>query len=344
MNDKLSPGSGTVASEEDAGRAAAEPEAQERDSGPPTAGGLIRAARLAQAIDLASLAAMLKVPLRKLEALENGRHAELPGQTFERALAQAACRVLKIDPQPVLALMPRLAGDTLEHVTGGLNKPFRERQLRAEFDASTLLRPVVLLPALILLAALAVMFVPDSLVKRVSEPVMAALSGDGGAPGAAASAPAPAAVATTAPVAPAASEPAAASPAPTTAPVPATGAIPTANPPAANPPAAAAPAGTATAPVVAAAGVDEVLAHAAPPPGIPVQVAADADSWVEVRDAQGKTLLSRTVVAGESVGLDGAMPLHVKVGNAKATKLSLRGDNVDLTPYTRDNVARLDLK
>jgi len=175
------------------------------------------------------------------------------------------------------------------------------------------------------------MFVPDSLVRRVSAPVVAALSGDAGAPGAAASAPAPAAVATTAPVAPAASDPVAAAATPSPAAVPPAAAAPAANP-------------TAAASAPAAAGVDEVLAHAAPPPGIPVQVTAEADSWVEVRDAQGKTLLSRTVVAGESVGLDGAMPMHVKVGNAKDTKLSLRGDNVDLTPYTRDNVARLDLK
>ena len=70
--------------------------------GPPSAGGMIRNARQAQGIDLASLAAMLKIPLRRLEALENGRHEELQGPTFERALAQAACRVLKIDPKPVL--------------------------------------------------------------------------------------------------------------------------------------------------------------------------------------------------------------------------------------------------
>ena len=45
-----------------------------------SAGGMIRAARQAQGIDLASLAAMLKVPLRRLEALEAGRHDELQGQ------------------------------------------------------------------------------------------------------------------------------------------------------------------------------------------------------------------------------------------------------------------------
>ena len=71
---------------------------------------------------------MLKVPLRRLEALESGRHEELQGPTFERALAQAACRVLKIDPRPVLALLPQHEGNTLERVSEGINTPFRERQ------------------------------------------------------------------------------------------------------------------------------------------------------------------------------------------------------------------------
>ena len=71
---------------------------------------------------------------------------------------------------------------------------------------------------------------------------------------------------------------------------------------------------------------------------------ATESSWIEVVDAQGHSLLSRTVVAGESVGLDGALPMRVKIGNAAGTHLKLRGDNVDLTPWTRDNVARLELK
>ena len=79
-------------------------------------------------------------------------------------------------------------------------------------------------------------------------------------------------------------------------------------------------------------------------PSIPLQVIASADTWVEVVDAQGHSLLSRTVVAGESVGLDGALPMRVKIGNASGTRLKLRGDNVDLTPWTRDNVARLEVK
>src|SRR3954470_8464516 len=166
MNDELSPGSGTSGSDATVSPAAGPETEPPVDAGPPTAGGMIRTARQAQGIDLASLAAMLKIPLRKLEALEDGRHEDLQGPTFERALAQAACRVLKIDPRPVLALMPQVAGNTLEHVTGGVNKPCRERPGRADLDGASLLRPVVVLPLLIVLAALALFFLPDSLWKR----------------------------------------------------------------------------------------------------------------------------------------------------------------------------------
>jgi len=310
-------------------------------AGPPTAGGLIRAARQAQGLDLASLAAMLKIPLRKLEALESSRHDELPGATFERALAQAACRVLKIDPKPVLALLPQVAGDTLENVTGGLNRPFREHPGHAETaDASALLRPVVLVPVLMVVAALVLFFVPNTVWDRLLHPVQEAVAPsapasvpEGGASGAAiGAAPASAAVTTAAAdVSPAASTPAAALAA-------------SAPAPAASQSTRAAQGEAAPAAVAPAAGEDEVVAHSAPPPNIPLQVNAVEDTWVEVLDAQGRMLLSRTVVAGESVGLDGALPMKVKVGNARGTRLTLRGDNVDLTPYTRDNVARLELK
>ena len=331
MNDELSPGSG--ASGSDAAMAApAGPDAEPQplDAGPPTAGGMIRAARQAQGIDLASLAAMLKIPLRKLESLESDRHEDLQGPTFERALAQAACRVLKVDPKPVLALMPQVVGNTLEHVTGGLNKPFRERPGRSDLgEGSVFKRPVVAFVLVLGVAAAALFFLPDSLWTRASQFVAATLAGNAPAH----STPqAPAGATTTAAVEPppAASEAVAAAPVPM--PAPPTNAAP-------------APTTLAVPPVATApSGVDEVLAHAAPPPNIPLQVTASADSWVEVLDAQGHALLSRTVVAGESVGLDGAMPMRIKVGNARATKLTLRGENVDLAPYTHDNVARAELK
>ena len=66
-------------------------------------------------------------------------------------------------------------------------------------------------------------------------------------------------------------------------------------------------------------------------------------SWIEVRDARGRVLLSRSVQAGEAVGLDGAAPLRLVIGNAPATELSYRGRRIDLRAHTRDTVARLEL-
>ena len=335
MNDELTPeptqpaansihlANGTDEGEAAASRSGPDTEPPPSRHGPATAGDMIREARQAQGIDLASLAAMLKIPLRRLEALESDRHDELQGPTFERALAQAACRVLKIDPKPVLALLPQHERNTLERVSEGINTPFRDGQGSGGFEVPSAMRPVLAFIVLLLVAALALAFLPQSWVERVKAQ-LAGLSASTPAESAA-SAPVelPAASAAT----PVSSAPAVSAPA-------ASGAARVAS---------AAPLSAASA-SAAAQDVDEVLAHVAPAPSIPLQVIATADSWVEVVDAHGRTLLSRTVVTGESVGLDGAMPMHVKVGNASGTHLKLRGDNVDLTPWTRDNVARLELK
>ena len=302
--------------------------------GPATAGGLIRDAREAQGIDLASLAAMLKIPLRRLEALENSRHEELQGPTFERALAQAACRVLKIDPKPVLALLPQHERNTLERVSEGINTPFRDGQGSGGFELPPGMRPVIAFVAVLILAAIALFFVPPGWIARLKSAVPGDLAASAPAP----SASAPGVASSDVAVQAGASLASAAAPAASSVFPPASTATPAATVPSMV---AATPA---AAPASAAQGVDEVLAHTAGAPNIPLQVIASADSWVEVVDAQGHTLLSRVVVAGESVGLDGAMPMRVKIGNARGTHLKLRGDNVDLTPWVRDNVARLELK
>jgi len=226
--------------------------------------------------------------------------------------------------------MPTVGPNTLEHVGGGINTPFRERQARGErIEAANLLRPAYVLPAVLALAALALFFVPPGLLSNLPHPTFESSSE---APSAAASG----GVSTQAIALQPSTETAAQG-------VPVDAAATSAAQaqsvaPSASTPAAPAAVGAAD------AGVDEVLAHQQLPPTIPVQVTAAEDSWMEVVDARGRKLLSRTVVAGESVGLDGALPMRVKVGNAHGTRLTLRGENVDLGPWTRDNIARLELK
>ena len=71
-----------------------------------TAGRLLAARREDAGLHLAALAATLKVPLHKLQALEDDRYDTFDDIVFLRALASSVCRVLKMDAGPVLALLP----------------------------------------------------------------------------------------------------------------------------------------------------------------------------------------------------------------------------------------------
>ncbi len=268
--------------------------------GDASAGALLKRAREKQGLHIAALAATIKVSPRKLELLEADRHDELPDATFTRALAQTVCRTLKIDPAPVLALLPPGSGYRLEQVSGGINTPFRDdgRQAAADEWSGLLLRPAVVVPALVVLAAAVLWLLPPGTLTRAPAAPTAA-------PAAPASAPAVALPAASAPAV-AAADLVVAPPAP-------------------------------AAPVVA----PEPVAVA---PATTLQVRATAPSWVEVIDGGGQALISRIVAAGEVVDLDGALPLRLRVGNVGATQVAFRGQPVELAPWTRDNVARLELK
>lgn len=287
-----------------------------------SAGTLLRQARQAQGMHIAVLAAAIKVPQRKLEALEGDRYDELPDATFTRALAQTVCRTLKIDAAPVLALLPKAFTDSrLEHVAEGINAPFRDRGgPDVGGDWGIALSPAVWGALGVLVLAAGVYFMPPGLFGP------SASSGAASAPAVAAL---PASAVPTRPAVVAEAPAASAAMAPSVAP-------------------AEAPASTAgetvhSAPLVAA-NDSAASAPAAPPAAGALLLRTTAESWIEVTDARGQTLLSRVLTPGEAVGLDGAMPLRLTVGNAAATTVSFRGQPVDLAPRTRDNVARLELK
>jgi cytoskeleton protein RodZ len=299
-------------------------EAQRPDAGEapgvsgPSAGALLRAAREQRGIHIAAMAAAMKVPQRKLEALEGDRHDELPDLTFTRALAQSVCRHLKIDVQPVLDRLPQsgVASPRLEQVGVGLNAPFRERPGREEpADWSWVRRPVVWGTLIVLAAAAALALLPDSWLGKALK-----VGGPGG-PAASTSS------VTDLPAVPAMSSAASASPA--------------ASSGAAEAASAAAPAASAA----SSASASVIPPLAAAPAALPtLSVAAtSAESWIEVQDARGETLLSRSLAPGESVAVDGAVPLRVTVGNAASTRLQFRGKPVELAAHTRDNVARMQL-
>jgi cytoskeleton protein RodZ len=287
---------------------------------PNTAGGLIRQARQAQGLHIAALAAAIKVVPRKLEFLESDQFDKLPDATFTRALAQTVCRTLKIDATPILALLPPPSGHRLDHVGGGLNAPFRERPGRMEpKEWTSVANPALWLAGLLVVGALAVYALPAGWL-----PFPAAAVTRGHAP--VSDAPPMAATTGAASVAAAASEPLRSDIASPAAP--------------ATSPAALESSASASSPDTALANMGN---DAPPPPGI-LQLRASAQSWVEVTDARGQSLIARVLQPGEEVGLDGVIPLKVRIGNAGATQVVFRGDPIELPGYTRDNVARFELK
>lgn len=298
-----------------------------------TAGRLLREARERHGLHIAALAASIKVTQKKLEALEADRFEELPDATFTRALAQTVCRALKIDSAAIMRLLPPPAGHRLEQVGEGLNAPFRARPgalvQRGEWT-SALRSPAFWLTALVLLAALALYFAPGRLLGL-------AAPGSAAARLATAAAPASAVVALGPPRAEMPGMPPDIKPeegAPVAAPVD----VVLGNGSTVDDRIAASSAAPSV--VTAAAPAADTTSTAA---GL-VQVRTSAASWVEISDARGVSLISRLVKAGEAVGVDGAPPFKVRIGNAAGTQLAYRGQPVELAAATRDNIARLELK
>lgn len=290
------------------------------DSTEKTAGDLLREAREAHGLHLDMVAAALKVPSQKLQALEDNNVEVLPDPVFARALAASVCRALRVDPAPVLAKLPGALRPGLADADRPLSGSFRSGAPRSRSTTGgTPSRALLIAVALLLAGAAALVWLPSGAFERIGQWVggfasRASLS-----------------------TRDAVSQPAADVPAGTVIePVPAQAPSEPA-PVAAAPPAAAAVVGaspvSAAVDTPAAGGKDALV------------FVVRAQSWITVTDAAGKSLLRRTVMPGETVPLNGALPLSVVVGRASGVDVQVRGKPFDLTPLARSGgVARFEVK
>lgn len=307
-----------------------------------TAGTLLRQAREAAGLSLAGLAAALKVPAPKLEALEADDYAAFQDHVFMRALAQSVCRTLRMDSASVLALLPRTQLKSLADDRGSINATFKERSFKAtgtSLGRENGSRKVAIIVLLLLAAAAAVYFLPkhegDAEEPQAGASDAAALVQPAGTVSEPVAAQEPVAPAATTPT----DVPAASAPAPASAPAtsaPAAAAVPA--PASTTTPAAPA----ADAPAEGAAATS--AATAAQTPGGVLVMKANAQSWVQVKDSSGRVVLQKTLAAGESIGAEGALPLSVIIGNASGTEVRVRGELLEVAKTTRDNVARFEVK
>lgn len=298
-----------------------------------SAGALLRQARQAQGVALGDLAATLKVPVEKLQALEDEDWQRLPDVVFLRALAQTICRTLHLEAAPVLALLPQQKVTALAP-QGGLNAPMRARGVPSILATNTQHSPwpwVVLL--LIVLGGggyLGVQWMAPEWVRGVSTTVPAPSDpagdsplfspavpeeGDGDNMGDGAQAGEVPAVQAAALMQPALQEEEGAQPG-FAAPAPVAQAEPAAAP--------AAP---------AAASVSPVL-----------RITAKGATWVQVLDAQQRLLIEKILQDGEVFSTSAPKPLTVAVGKADLATVEVNGAPFDLQAVARSNVARFEVK
>jgi len=287
---------------------AAELPAQSALSALPSAGEQLAAARESRGLSIVEIAQQLKLSPWQVEALESGDHKRLPSPVFVRGFIRNYARLVKLDAAELLATaepqLPQAAPLAGAVVTPSAEIPFPTAR-RVNWYKYAIAAAILLVPLAIY------EFYPDD------TPAEAVKSGQIELP-----APQGQVVAETSP-----------------APVAAVVAVP-----------------AAVAPVINEAKPERVQKRAAP--STP-DTAADVrrasgeqvvrlrfarESWVEIRDRNGRKIFSQLNAPGTEQVVSGLPPLTLIVGNANGVQLTHNEQPVNLGPYTKVDVARLTLE
>jgi len=267
-------------------------------------GAELLAARQELGLGLPEVAQQLKFGVRQLEALEADRFDQLPGGTFARGMVRNYARLLKLDPEPLLA-----------RIAGRFDAP-DSNQLAARFSQpvpfsdgarrSTLVYFGLSLAILVVVGGIAYQWQQErnaprqvAAVKPKAEPARKP------APPAKPASVAPAPVVEKAPV------------------VEEKKIIPS--------PAPAAAAATATA-APSPGGVHRIV----------LRVESE-EAWLEVTDAAGRQIVSSLNPAGSERVVQGRGPFTLVIGNASHVRVLHNDHEVDLRPHTKVEVARFTL-
>lgn len=282
--------------------------AQEQDSATEqeSVGMKLARARESQDMSVADVARALRLSEKQVEALESGDYGKLPGRTFVRGFARNYARLVHLDADEILkACLPAQTETESNHIQAPSEQIIFSEHQRKPW-----------------LKWLAVGFV---VVAVTSWGVLEWLGPVPAKQGVTIKPPVAVAPLSPAPVQPPISQPSLSEPQAKTVPVP-----PTVEP-VASPVGAGVPHTQAPVPATTAA-----LARAT--------LAFSGRAWVEVRDRNGKIILSQNNQAGMEQTIEGEPPLSLVIGSAPNVKLTYKGRLIDLSQYAKADVARLTLE
>jgi len=268
-------------------------------------GETLRRQRESLGLSIVEVANSLKLNPRQIEALESGRFNQLPGVAFTRGFLRNYARLLRIDPEPLLAsVQAPVSSETVElspasNAHGDMPQVGRGRFRRSVIPGA--------LAALALFGIVVAGWYYDTQRKKVADELIA-------------SPPTPAVETPTAPPAPAPQAPEAdAAKAVPAAVDPAPQAVPSPVPPRLDEPV----------PAAAPSGKDRLVFD------------FSQDAWVEVKDKSGKAVFTKLGKAGSKAELEVAPPVSVVIGNARSVKLERNGQQVDFGLTGKTTIARL---
>lgn len=353
MNDDLPMNDSMEDTQNQAVDAAHSDAAQQQVSAQPqiSAGEQLRTLREARGWSAAQVANQLNLATRQIEALEQDNYAALPGMVIVRGFVRSYAKVLQADATPILAAINGGAVETnvLPPARSEMSASFTETQLLSDHPRrGSFMKLVAGLVVVLILAMVAMLlaqrmhWLPQKLAfssaKIESELTNVVLS----KPEAVASESADTATNAAKSVKTPSTEhslPATKSPEKTVTPAAVASAetLTGATDKAADSVAAAAAVSSSTpdkteAAVAAASGKNALV------------ISAHEDSWLEIKQDDGTTIVSRILAAGSSETFNISKPVAMVIGNAAGVTVSFRGKPLDVTSGTASNVARLNLK
>lgn len=280
---------------------------------PPLPGKLLAQAREEKSLSVADVAHSLRLSVKQIEAIEADNFDKLPGKTFLRGFIRNYAKLLQIDPEPLLqgplAAEPqqKFQAQAISVPPGRVefNPPRGQRTFSTSPDRPWLKYALASFVVLALVGWAAYEMLRGGEVHTV----VVKPAGDNAA--------VPLALPPVQPEAQADAQalPQAAALAPKTEVQPA----PTQQPPGTE-------------------------AAATPQGGGKVKFSFGGESWVDLKDKNGRTIYKQTGYAGNEQTISGTPPLSLTVGKAVNVKIMYNDKPIDLAPHTSGDVARLNLE
>lgn len=282
-------------------------------------GAALRTARENQGLTVDAVALATRFGVRQVEALERDDYASLPGMTTVRGFVRSYAKYLQLDVVPLLAALDSVVPLSVPEVLPPANMGEAGTGVGARRSVVTYLLAMCVVVVLALTVYGYMMQREQPSIPRASN----TLENNQSIPVAPINSPANSAGAVSAEL---------------------TSRSAILVPPVS--PASSAPPGLPVIKDVAPEmGGNPVAATASVPLPVPVlSVMFDGLSWIEVRDATQKVVLSGEFPVGTTQKIMGTPPFQLWVGKASAVRVFSGERRIDLQPFTRADVARLTIE